>query len=210
MSNCSQYKAMMGNVHAPAELLARVKGIPMEKKQVMRTVALRYATAACVAVLGVFAVTNGVCYAATGETWVEKVTVFVNGQEQEMEMTFSQEGDATVARMEVETADGNIVEVSADGDMVTSDDYALSIKEGASDSYQVYGDDNASVLEAADGTVLLSVPGMDSIDITEQLAHGGVAKGTFDKDGETYSYVVSGQSGSYNVTLGVGNSAAGV
>lgn len=65
MSNFSQYKAMMGEVHASADLIGKVKGIPMEKTK-KRTTALKFATATCAALLGVFVVTNGVCYAATG------------------------------------------------------------------------------------------------------------------------------------------------
>ena len=75
MSNQSQYKAMMGEVHASADLIGKVKGIPMEKTK-KRTTALKFATATYAALLGVFVVTNGVCYAATGETWVEKATVY--------------------------------------------------------------------------------------------------------------------------------------
>ena len=74
MSNQSQYKAMMGEVHASADLIGKVKGIPMEKKTKKRGIALRVATATCAGLLGVFVVTNGVCYAATGETWVEKAS----------------------------------------------------------------------------------------------------------------------------------------
>ena len=66
MSNQSQYKAMMGEVHASADLIGKVKGIPMEKTK-KRGMALKFATATCAALLGVFVVTNGVCYAATGE-----------------------------------------------------------------------------------------------------------------------------------------------
>jgi len=123
-------------------------------------------------------------------------------------MTFSQEGDATVAEMTVETDEGGSLVVSVDGDMVKSDGYQLSVNEGASGSFQVHGDYGASVLEGEDGTVLLAVDGVDPIDITSQLAHSGIAKGSFEKNGETYSYEVSGQSGNYNVNLGVGNSAA--
>ena len=84
MSNSSQYKAMMGEVHASADLIGKVKGIPMEKTK-KRTTALKFATATCAALLGVFVVTNGVCYAATGETWVEKATVYINGEPVELD-----------------------------------------------------------------------------------------------------------------------------
>ena len=51
MSNQSQYKAMMGEVHASADLIGKVKGIPMEKTK-KRTTALKFATATCAALLG--------------------------------------------------------------------------------------------------------------------------------------------------------------
>ena len=51
MSNFSQYKAMMGEVHASADLIGKVKGIPMEKTK-KRTTALKFGTATCAALLG--------------------------------------------------------------------------------------------------------------------------------------------------------------
>ena len=105
MSNQSQYKAMMGEVHASADLIGKVKGIPMEKTK-KRGMALKFATATCAALLGVFVVTNGVCYAATGETWVEKVTVWINGEPVEMDVQMSQNGDTTVGEVSYEVGDG--------------------------------------------------------------------------------------------------------
>ena len=112
MSNQSQYKAMMGEVHASADLIGKFKGIPMEKTK-KRTTALKFATATCAALLGVFVVTNGVCYAATGETWVEKATVYINGEPVEMDVQMSQNGDTTVGEINytVEDADGEGGEV---------------------------------------------------------------------------------------------------
>lgn len=51
MSNQSQYKAMMGEVHASADLIGKVKGIPMEKTK-KRTTALKFATATCAGIVG--------------------------------------------------------------------------------------------------------------------------------------------------------------
>ena len=73
------------HLHASADLIGKVKGIPMEKTK-KRTTALKFATATCAALLGVFVVTNGVCYAATGETWVEKATVYINGEPVELDV----------------------------------------------------------------------------------------------------------------------------
>lgn len=69
MSNQSQYKAMMGEVHASADLIGKVKGIPMEKTK-KRTTALKFATATCAALLGVFVVANGVSRStSTASQW---------------------------------------------------------------------------------------------------------------------------------------------
>lgn len=206
MSNRSQYKAMMEEVHAPANVLARVKGIPMEKKQV-GGFALRTATVACAALLGAFAVTNGVCYAATGETWVEKATVYINGEEKQVDVQMHQEGDTTVAEMEYEIADGSgsiVLSTSAEGDGedMTSGDYSFEINDYTTGTYQVHGDGgDAAVLEAEDGAVLLTVEGVEPIDISSQLKEAGAATGTYDKDGKSYAYKVTGEKGNYHVSV---------
>ena len=205
MSNQSQYKAMMGEVHASADLIGKVKGIPMEKTK-KRTTALKFATATCAALLGVFVVTNGVCYAATGETWVEKATVYINGEPVEMDVQMSQNGDTTVGEINytVEDADGEGGEVqmtmiSEGGDF---DDTTYEIPdytvEGAED-----GAPNADdmVLESTDGHVVLAPEGVEPIDLTDQLATNGAAMGTYDKDGATYVYQVSGEPGNWHASV---------
>lgn len=208
MSNASQYKAMMGEVHASADLIGKVKGIPMEKTK-KRGVALRLATATCAGLLGVFVVTNGVCYAATGETWVEKATVWVNGEPLEMDVQMSQDGDVTVGTIEytVEDADGEGGDIAMtmraeDGDFegttYTIKDYTA---EGADAADGAAG---GMVLESDDGHVLL-VPGDGSqaepIDITDQINAQGGATGTFEMDGITYVYQVSGEPGNWHVNV---------
>ena len=205
MSNSSQYKAMMGEVHASADLIGKVKGIPMEKTK-KRTTALKFATATCAALLGVFVVTNGVCYAATGETWVEKATVYINGEPVEMDVQMSQNGDTTVGEINytVEDADGEGGEVqmtmiSEGGDF---DDTTYEIRdymvEGAED-----GSPNADdmVLESTDGHVVLAPEGVEPIDLTDQLATNGAATGTYEKDGATYVYQVSGEPGNWHASV---------
>lgn len=208
MSNASQYKAMMGEVHASADLIGKVKGIPMEKTK-KRGVALRLATATCAGLLGVFVVTNGVCYAATGETWVEKATVWVNGEPVEMDVQMSQQGDVTVGTVEytVEDAVGEGGDIAMtmsaeDGDF---SNMAYEIKDytaGGADAAD--GATGGMVLESDDGHVLL-VPGdgsqVEPIDITDQIKAQGSATGTFEMDGATYVYQVSGEPGNWHVSV---------
>lgn len=205
MSNQSQYKAMMGEVHASADLIGKVKGIPMEKTK-KRTTALKFATATCAALLGVFVVTNGVCYAATGETWVEKATVYINGEPVEMDVQMSQNGDTTVGEINytVEDADGEGGEVQmtmisegGDFDDTTYEIHDYTV-EGAED-----GSPNADdmVLESTDGHVVLAPEGVEPIDLTDQLATNGAATGTYEKDGATYVYRVSGEPGNWHASV---------
>ena len=208
MNNANRYKAMMGEVHASADLIGKVKGIPMEKTK-KRGVALRLATATCAGLLGVFVVTNGVCYAATGETWVEKATVWVNGEPVEMDVQMRQEGDVAVGTVEytVEDAVGEGGDIAMtmsaeDGDF---SNMAYEIKDYTAEGADA-ADDAAEgmVLESDDGHVLL-VPGDGSqaepIDITDQIKAQGGATGTFEMDDATYVYQVSGEPGNWHASV---------
>lgn len=156
--------------------------------------------------MGVFVVTNGVCYAATGETWVEKATVYINGEPVEMDVQMSQNGDTTVGEINytVEDADGEGGEVQmtmisegGDFDDTTYEIHDYTV-EGAED-----GSPNADdmVLESTDGHVVLAPEGVEPIDLTDQLATNGAATGTYEKDGATYVYQVSGEPGNWHASV---------
>lgn len=204
MSNRKQYKAMMNDVHAPAEVLGKVRGIPMEKIK-KRTVALKFATATCAALLGVFVVTNGVSYAATGETWVEKATVYINGEPTEMDVHMAKNGDTVIGTMEYtvdEEEGGETYAFTTMSEGGSLDDASIEINNHVSDTYQAQAAGaDCQVLESDDGRVILSPAGADSVDITDQVKDGGVATGTFQKDGATYVYKVTGESGNYHVSV---------
>lgn len=203
MSNQSQYKAMMGEVHASADLIGKVKGIPMEKTK-KRGMALKFATATCAALLGVFVVTNGVCYAATGETWVEKVTVWINGEPVEMDVQMSQNGDTTVGEVSYEVGDGEggavqmtMISEGGDFDGTTYEihDYTVEGAEDGSPNARRYG---AGILRRPRG---FSPRGRGAIDLTDELAANGAATGTYEKDGATYVYQVSGEPGNWHASV---------
>lgn len=78
MTNKEKYKQAFSVLHASTDV--RLEDI-MKKKSA--NVAKRIAVAAVALTVG-FVGSNGVCYAATGETWVEKVFVKVNGVDTEV------------------------------------------------------------------------------------------------------------------------------
>lgn len=86
MTNKEKYKQAFSGLHASIDV--RMEDI-MKKKSA--NITKRIAVAAAALAIG-FAGSNGVCYAATGETWVEKVFVKVNGTDTEAIVTENEDG----------------------------------------------------------------------------------------------------------------------
>ena len=86
MTNKEKYKQAFSVLHASTDV--RMEDI-MKRKSV--NIAKRIAVAAVALTVG-FVGSNGVCYAATGETWVEKVFIKVNGVEKEAIITEFEDG----------------------------------------------------------------------------------------------------------------------
>lgn len=171
----------------------------MEKTKKAPTLALRYATVAMAALIGTFAVSNGVCYAATGETWVEKAIVMVNGDP--VEVTVKGTEPVKVSVHADGAAEGKVVYQS------NSTATAGSGAEGATGTFEVSdlgsaeaGGIQAIVLEGSDGRVHVSVAGGAPVDVTDQLAASGAAAGTCEAHGVTYAFEVTGQKGAYRAT----------
>ena len=199
---------MMEEVHAPADLLGKVKGIPMEKRTKAPAAALKVATAAMVAVVGVFAVTNGVCYAATGETWIEKAVVMVNGSPVELDVKMTQNGDVTIGEVTYEVADDDsdaaldMTVVSEGGDPAEPGIGTFEITDyTAPDAPAGKAVATAPVLERDDGRVYVAPEGTEPVEVTEQLAAEGAAIGEYEADGVTYVYKVAGEKGAYHATV---------
>ncbi len=86
MTNKEKYKQAFSGLHASIDV--RMEDI-MKKKSA--NITKRIAVAAAALAIG-FAGSNGVCYAATGETWVEKVFLKVNGVDTEVKKMELDEG----------------------------------------------------------------------------------------------------------------------
>ena len=86
MTNREKYKQAFSGLHASIDV-----GMEDIMKKKSANIAKRIAVAAVALVVG-FAGSNGVCYAATGETWVEKVFLKVNGVDTEVKKMELDEG----------------------------------------------------------------------------------------------------------------------
>lgn len=196
MTNKAHYHAMMDQVRAPERVLGRAKDITMEKTK-RAPLALKYATVTMVALLSVFAVTNGVCYAATGETWVQHFTTTIDGQPVDITVKATDTENERVGEVIVTAkGDGEGAELSSDeavGDIASSESIGFYVST-ATDGGE------AVVVEGEDGTVSLVIGSSEPVDITEDIADGR-AEGTVTVDGNTVGYTVTGTSGAYEVQL---------
>ncbi|MBR3823864.1 MAG: hypothetical protein IKJ39_01555 [Lachnospiraceae bacterium] len=86
MTNKEKYKQAFSGLHASIDV-----GMEDIMKKKSANIAKRIAVAAVALAIG-FAGSNGVCYAATGETWVEKVFLKVNGVDTEVKKMELEEG----------------------------------------------------------------------------------------------------------------------
>lgn len=130
---------------------------------------------------------NGAVYAATGNSLFHTVMIYVNGK-------------GYVANLEEQVdEDGNVyysgtyeVEDGAESVFITNE---AEITEDVTYEIQM----NTVNVQEKDGKLYL-VDGDMELDITEDLADGE-ASGAYEKDGVTYQYEVSGENGSWSISV---------
>lgn len=181
MSNKEWYKESFDQVHIPEAVLGKVRNMEKKQKIIKRKSKLRYAVTVIAVLMLCFAVSNGITYAATGEsvaTWIEKGWSVCDNEAVDLYKI----GDEYFAVSEgvdpkAFIKDLNINKFMSDG----HDDIAVIFaKEGmgrlvrdnkTARFYLFYGDFN--------------------LDITEDFADGE-SSGTFELNGKQYEYVVTG------------------
>ena len=180
MNNKEFYTDTFNEIHVPAAVLGRVRDMKMEREAIKRQSKLRYAVSA-VAVLAVCLIaSNGICYAATGDTWIQKVSFYVNGEKQELDVTMHKEGDTVVGEVTREVDEGEEAYVVTT-DNIGSDE-EIVVESAIKDS---------SLISEGDKVYLVIGDNLKKIDITEDFADGKCS-GSFELEGLTYNYEVTG------------------
>ncbi len=218
MKNEQLYKETFDQVHVSEALLGKVmdmETIRTEQKN-RRAKRWRYAMGTLAAAAGVFIISNGVCYAATGETWVSRMTIHMNGQKTEQEVQWEELDDGTfMGRVEAGDAEGDVdIFAFTDDAQQAQQDYTIRIdgENGASD-YTISGngpvtDDDMATADFTfteycvetrdDGSVwfMLTEAGETKleVDLTEDMADG-LAEGCASYGGLTFLYQVEGPAG---------------
>ena len=187
MNNRDYVRGAYDEIHAPDALFGKVMDMKnKEVKKFDKRNVLKYA-AAFAAIAVAFAGSNGICYAATGETWVEKAYVYINGEKQETDITYTQQGDEVVGELQLEVDENDDVVVSVVDEAVVGEDEFSGPMETTAE------------LKTENGKVLLVVSGQ-TVDITEDFADGEAA-GRVESDGETLNYTVTGTADAYEISL---------
>lgn len=204
MKNEKWYKETFDKVHVPGELLGKVMDMENQTEKKAKR-GWRYAMGALTAAFGLFVASNAICYAATGETWVSRMTISLNGEKIEKDITWQENGDGTFfGIVEVESDEEAELFAITDDIEMTGGDVVYSF-DGEAGEDGVYAIVDCAIETDEDGSVWFRVNENGvckaEIDLTADLADG-MAEGDVVYDGLTYHYQVTQASdGEYELTL---------
>lgn len=189
------YKKAFDEIHASSQLLRKVKD--MNKKEVNKK--LRWAgrfgyVAAAIAAVG-FISSNAIVYAATGDTWVHKAVVIINGEEKKVDLVKKTDKDGN------EIYEGTFVDESDQSIYLAEDSYDKN-ELGGGGFVAINGDlSETASLEKENDRVYL-VAGDVRVDITEDIADGKCT-GTFEHNNMNFEYEITGNIEMHNINIWV-------
>lgn len=159
----------------------RMEDLNMKRFHLSKVVAAAAAAVIC------FVASNSICYAATGNTWVEKMVVFFDGEavETDVEVTDLGEGNYSYT---LEVPDEGTAEI-----VVTTDESERNVT-----SFAIMKEESPYLSEEEGEVWLYYQEG--KVNITEDFADG-MAEGTMSMNGNEYHYHVSGTVEEYNIAV---------
>lgn len=193
--NYEFYKSTFDEVHASDELIRKVKNMT-ETKPKKKIYAIRKVLYVAAAVAIMLVASNAIVYAATGETWVEQITVHVigNGDVQDVDMvkTTDENGDVSY-EMEITKKDGTQQSFAFGG---VGD---VDIKDGETVVLETPGDE--STLTEEDGKIFFELPNMGfKEDITDDFADGKASVTINDSNGNKLIVNIEGTVDEYTIS----------
>jgi len=209
MTNKEKYQQAFSTLKASRKL--EMEDIEMSKNVIFtKAVAVAAAIALC------FVGSNGICYAATGDTWVEKMIVYFNGEPKEMDVEVKDMGDGSYGYFMEIPEDGeytmDVPENSSRGVAVITEEVPEDFQNSISniDFALDLESDEMVVLKGEPLEIVTSIEVVDGIqwfcaneervDITEDFADGE-ATGSILVSGKEYAYQLTGTVDEYSVML---------
>lgn len=194
--NFEFYRAAFDEIHASDELLRKVKNMT-ETKPKKKIYAIRKIIYVAAAVMILLVASNAIVYAATGETWVEKITVHVigNGDVKNVDMVKTTDENGNVSyEMNIDEKDGEsqsyVFEVDGSG---------ADVKDGDT---IVFGTPDAEpTLTEKDGKIYFELSAMNiKEDITDDFADGKASVTINDADGNKLNINIEGTLDLYEIS----------
>ena len=128
MTNKEFMKHTYDEIHAPEALFGKVMDMNMEKKEMKRRNVVKYVVCTLAALVLTFFASNGVCYAATGESLVTKINVYVNGKATEEDINWTKDGDSYTGTVNFSPEEGEEVEFSVETDNPAEVESDINVK----------------------------------------------------------------------------------
>lgn len=193
--NYEFYKSTFDEVYASDELLRKVKNMT-ETKPKKKIYAIRKVLYVAAAIVIMLIASNAIVYAATGETWVETITVHViaNGDNQNVDMVKTTDENGNISyEMNIDEKNGVIQSFGFSGDADIKDgDTVVFVTPGAEPT-----------LTKEDGKIYFELPAMDiKEDITDDFADGKASVTIDDADGNKLVVNIEGTFDEYVVSYG--------
>ncbi len=170
-------KRTFDEIHMPPDLLGKVEDAMDGKRKKSISRPMKFAAALAVLAVCLLA-TNGICFAATGDSLFGRITMYVNGEEVNLDdVTLEKNGDTVTATIDNVPEDGD-VEIALPGS----------------------GKGDFEVSKEGDKIFLLIGGGEQKLDITEDMADKK-AEGEFTWKGVVHHYRVTGEGGEYQLSV---------
>ncbi len=170
-------------------VLRSSRKIEMEDLRVNKNMVMKRVVAAAAVVALCVGASNGICYAATGATWVEKMVVYFNGEPVEKPVKVSTTGNGDY------TYTIDVPEDSSSMMIVTDEKYedtTIVIEQEKNVEITAY-------IEEVDGVQWFCHKG-ERVNITEDFADG-LAEGIITAEGKDYAYQLTGNINEYYVSI---------
>lgn len=132
MKNKEKVERVYSEIHAPEALVWKVMDMSKEmkiRKFNARNV-VKYAVCALAIMAMTFVASNGICYAATGESLVSKIKVTINGEEKQEDIKWTQDGETYEGTVTIPGEDGSETSVTINADSTEEFDTDIIIESG--------------------------------------------------------------------------------
>lgn len=132
MKNKEKVERVYNEIHAPEALVWKVMDMSKEKetKRFKTRNVVKYAVCTLAIMVVTFMASNGICYAATGESLVTKIKVTINGEEKQQDINWTKDGYTYQGEVTIPGEDGSETTIVIDAENAEAFDTDIIIESG--------------------------------------------------------------------------------